>query len=980
MRNIPLSGISYRALAFASLLFCAPAIAADEKPVTSGLALPDTNVLAPPAISQPQPDHADSQPDFPQDTSDLKADPRIIYGKLDNGLRYGVMRNDTPKDTAALRMRIDTGSLNETDAQRGLAHFLEHMAFNGSQNVPEGEMIKRLERLGLSFGADTNASTGFEQTIYQLNLPKTDEEIVDEAFFLMRETASNLTLGGEAIERERGVIASEKRARDSKSFRAFVSRIAFFTEGSGLADRLPIGIDETIATMPRAEFVKYYRGYYHPENTFISFVGDVDTSAAIAKITEYFGDWKADDARRKPITRKPATITPGKVGFHRDDGLSTALTIAALRPYTGEIDSRETRRVRLLRSLGAGMINRRMRRQVEQGTAPYLSAGTSRYVMEDIVDGMVVSIRTAPENWEKSLAAADADMRQALQYGFAQSELDEQIANRRRALQTAIERQNSVPTTQYAERIIAHFDDDRVLTSPSDNLAAFEAAIGAITLADIEAQLRADWQNYDAPAIYLESENDIPDAEAKIKQAFSAARQQTVAAPVYADKQDFRYTEFGDPGAVVQDRYVEEADAHLVKFANNVRLNFKRTDFDEGTIYLRVQVGDGFVSMPGKDDALRRLASNLIDNSGVEGHSRDALATIFAGKRVSSEVRINQDSDAFEIWGVTDRASLADQMNLLTAHVTAPAFTNEADERYRRQLRAWYPTHDASPNGIVRKELPRLVRSGDGRYGYDSLEGLLAPTIGDVRSWAAPQLANGLIEITIVGDVDKATVIEQVARTFGALEKRPDAKGDYPAARMLRFPKGREEAFRYYHRGNDDQAIVRVYWPASDASDPADKYRMSVLRAIFRNRLTEVLREEMGATYSPGAGAFSNDLFAGYGYIFAHVTVEPDQADTVRDAVLQVGGELAKGGIAKDMFDRALQPIVKDLESVLENNAYWNNVLRDAQTGGNGLTNFRLREKTYRGMTLSDINNIAKTSFNRADAISAFVLPKPKAE
>ena len=252
---------------------------------------------SPVAAQDVQVEETATGPDFAHDASDLEHDPRAIYGTLPNGLRYAVMRNSTPSEVAAIRMRIDTGSWNETEEQRGIAHFLEHMAFNGSKNVPEGEMIKRLERHGLAFGADTNASTGFDQTVYKLNLPTVDEAVIDEALFLMRETASNLTLDAEAIDRERGVIASEKSARDSVSFRSLIDNIGFFTEGSGRIDRLPIGADETIATMPRSEFVRYYQDFYRPENTFIVFVGDIDPQVAIAKIEQNFADYSTKITR-----------------------------------------------------------------------------------------------------------------------------------------------------------------------------------------------------------------------------------------------------------------------------------------------------------------------------------------------------------------------------------------------------------------------------------------------------------------------------------------------------------------------------------------------------------------------------------------------------------------------------------------------------------------------------------------------------------
>jgi len=184
----------------------------------------------------------------------LPVDSEITYGELPNGLRYAVRENDTPTKTATLLMRIDTGSINETNETRGLAHFLEHMAFNGSENIPEGEMTKRLERFGLAFGADTNASTSFYETTYQLELPDVTEEMLDVTLGIMRETAERLSLDPEAIENERGVIQAERRTRSNPSFKAFLDQLDFYTGHTILPDRLPIGTEATIDTVTPEQF------------------------------------------------------------------------------------------------------------------------------------------------------------------------------------------------------------------------------------------------------------------------------------------------------------------------------------------------------------------------------------------------------------------------------------------------------------------------------------------------------------------------------------------------------------------------------------------------------------------------------------------------------------------------------------------------------------------------------------------------------
>ncbi len=926
---------------------------------------------------------ADDAP-FIHDVSDLEADPRVVYGRLDNGLRYAVMRNDTPSDAAAIRMRIATGSLNETDAQRGLAHFLEHMAFNGSENVPEGEMVKRLERHGLAFGADTNASTGFDQTTYKLNLPSVDEDVLDEAFFLMRETADKLLLDSDAIERERGVIASEKRARDSIEFRLFVDRLGFLTQGSGLIDRLPIGVDETIATMPREEFVRFYRGYYRPENAFIVFVGDIETDDAIARIEEYFGDWQPAGEALADSPRTLAAVPPGSVKTYHADGLMTFITLATFRQFEAQLDSAATRRERLIVSLGARIFNARMRRNVENGSARYLSGTAGRFRQYEVVDGMTLRLRTSPDDWQDALTDGEQALRQALEFGFTQQELDEQVAIAVRAQETAVEQANTRKTYasgfgySYVDALVGAFADERVFTSPQSGLDRLNAVVADLTLDEVNQAFQEAWSGSENPAIYFVSSEPLENAEVALGDVLERSRQIAVTQPEERSAATFAYTDFGPPGEVVSEEYVEDADAHLIRFANNVRLNFKQTDFEDGTINVRVRVGGGFMSMPRKDEGLRRLGLNLLSRSGVEGHTEDDLRTLFAGRRVFTRTRTLIDNDAFEVLGSTGIEDLPAQLNIVTARVSAPAFREEVAEQYFRSMRAWYPTHDASPGSVADKYLPRLVRSGDRRYGYDDLENFLAPTVAQVRDWIEPQLRNGLIEITIVGDVEKDVVVQEVARTLGALPERADQKADFGPNSDLAFPEGSETPARFFHRGAEEQALVDVYWPAPDASDPADAYRMRLLRSLFRNRLTEVLREEMGSTYSPGAGVFSSRLFEGYGYILARVTTTPDDVDIVREGIMRVAEEMASQGADEDAFQRAVTPLIEDIDATLESNGFWLATLGNAQTGGYGLASFRAQEATYRAASADEINALARQVFSQNErSVSAYILPAP---
>ena len=240
-----------------------------------------------PALAQVQP----PKPLWAHEASDIAPDPAVRFGALANGMRYALLKNQLPPGAVSIRLSFDFGSLHEAENEKGLAHFIEHMAFNGSKNVPEGEMVKILERLGLAFGADTNASTSQKFTTYMLELPNASETLIDESLFLLRETSSELSFNAEAIERERGVVLSEWRRGDNFQKRRNEQQLEFLLPGAYAASRMPIGDPKVLETATRETMVGLYQRFYRPERATLMIVGDFDVDAIEKKIAAKFSDW-----------------------------------------------------------------------------------------------------------------------------------------------------------------------------------------------------------------------------------------------------------------------------------------------------------------------------------------------------------------------------------------------------------------------------------------------------------------------------------------------------------------------------------------------------------------------------------------------------------------------------------------------------------------------------------------------------------------
>jgi len=912
--------------------------------------------------------------DFAHQASDIKPDPGVVYGKLPNGVRYAVMHNETPTKTAALRMRFATGSLNETEDQRGLAHFLEHMAFNGSKNIPEGEMVKRLERSGLAFGADTNAYTSFDQTVYMLNLPDVSEDMINETLMIMRETAENLTLDQDAIERERGVVQSEKRRQDSPGVRASLDKFKFFARGSRLFSRLPIGSDETLKSMNADLFLDYYQGFYRPENTFVVLVGDIETDYASAKIAEYFSDWQAvgDVGDSKDAGTSPPR--PSEVGYFTDPEIQTNITLATIKPYEHFEDNIATRKRGFVEGLGNRILNRRISALAQKADAVFLSGGVGISAPFKTMEQASLSMSSRPKNWKKALAVGEQELRKVIEFGFTQAELDEQLANSRKSMEVAVQTSATRRTKSLASGILGGFAGESVFSHPSSSLERFSVYGEDISLDAVWSAFKEQWSALDTPLLYLQTSEVLENPQAEIRAAYDASLAVPISANAEKDMGKFAYTNFGTPGKVLSESRIDDVGADLIRFENNVMLNFKHTEFAKDSISITVRIGDGLLSMPSKDAALQYLASNVMSAGGLEAHSADDVRTLMAGKVVG--VSFSFGTKYFYLSGSTVPSDLTDEFNTMAAFLTAPGYRPEARARYNKYIESWYPTLDSTPDGVASRDVARLLHSGDLRYGIPTQAELLAPATTDIQNWLTPYLQSGQMEITVVGDIDKETIIAQVARTFGALKKRNTHLGDYPDMTKIIFPKGRRKPVTLRHSGDDNRALLQVFWPAPDGTDIMVTRRLGVLRSIFSNRLTDIIREDESAAYSPSAGRSGSRYYENYGYMSASLGLKPEKVEAMIIVLDEIAADFQTGNISDDEFLRAIKPTLESLDTSLESNAYWGQVISTAQTDTWGVDNFRSREEAYQSMTLDDIKPLAAQIFKAKNAYRVQILPQ----
>lgn len=887
---------------------------------TSALALSAAAIT--PALAQTAPSDA-----WAQSTSDIPADSNVRFGVLPNGMRYAVLRNATPPGQASFRLRIDAGSLMENDNQLGLAHFMEHMAFNGTTNVPENDLLRILERLGLAFGADTNASTGWDQTVYMLELPRTNDETVDTAMHIMHEQVAEALMAADAVDAERGVIAGEERLRNTPGLRSFKAQLALLAPGQRIADRFPIGDLDIIRTAPRERFVEFYNAYYRPSRATFIAVGDFDVDVMERKIIAEFSGWqpRAADGPEPDL----GTVAPRQpeTRILVEPGIQSSIQLNWTKAPDTDPDTVAERRETLIRNLGIAVLNRRLGEISRGDNPPFSSAGGSQFTLFNSLDIASVSANFNPGEWKPALEAMEREQRRLVQYGVSEAELQREITANRTALENAVAGAATRRTPGLAEGLVAASSGESVFSSPQTNLDLFNAAVEGLTAAQVNEAIKPVFEGQ-GPLMLVVTPVEIEDGEAAVTAALAASRQTPVSAPAAAAALDWPYAGFGTPGVVATRTELSDVGATVVTFSNGVRLTVKPTEFRDEQILVTVRTGIGERGLPTDRASVQALAPLVFAQGGLGKLTADEMSRVLNGRTYSAGFGV--DGDAYQLSGGTRPQDFALEMQVLTAYLTDPGVRPAPFQ----QIKAFFPQiiaqQMATPGGAFGLGAAGLLASGDKRQSLPSAEEVAAFSNDTLKSEIISGLSQGPIDVVIVGDVTVEDAIVQVAATLGALPARGPAPAGLPGSDQLRFPAGTAEPVRLQHTGPAEQALGYIAWPTTDQiGDRTEARVVGILGDVLRLRVLDEIREKQALAYAPTAGTSSSDIYEGYGSIFITAQTAYESLPAYYAAIDAIVASLRDTPITEDELNRARLPTIESIRRSQASNEYWLTQLED---------------------------------------------------
>jgi zinc protease len=926
-------------------------------------------LVAGPALAQSAPPRGDS--DWLYRGSDIARDPGWTFGTLPNGLRYAVRRNALPAGQVSIRVRIDAGSLHEADNERGWAHFLEHMLFRGTRNYPDRRAREIWQQLGASFGSDSNARTDATNTVFVLNLPHAARAALDTSLAVLAEMMADANIEPAAVAAERPVVLAEKARQSELGVRITEISQRLFYAGLLYARRDTIGTEETLNAATPAGLTAFYRRWYRPERTTIVMVGDADPAMMEELIRNRFGGWRGQGPAPAEPDYGAIAEVPQPVAGLAYPGTPTGVNLVWLRPYEALPHTMARERLFLEEGLAAQIINRRLEAHA-RGSSAFIGGGVGTSRSRSIANATSLSLYARDGDWRGSLTEAYAIIGDALRAPPSREEIERELRNIRTAVAAAVQGEATVQSQVRAEQLVGAVDNASVLASAQTVLDNFEAHAPLMTPARIGAAMQALFTG-SGPRMLVVTPTPVAGGDAALAEGLAAAR---AAAPAVRTAE--RGVSFADlprpgrPGRVVSRRRIEDMDIIIVTFANGSTLTFKHTDYDRGSVQVRLRFGAGVSGLAPDRRSLGWLAG-LVAPSGLANLDLSGMERLLTGRRMGLSFAI--DETAFALGGQTSAADLPDQLRLLTLKLTHPRWDRTLLERFRGAAVESFDLHFSSAAARAARELGGVIRPDDERWRPIGKAEMEAATVERFRDFYAPYLAQGPVHAIIVGDVGIEAAIEAMRRTVAALPSRPEPRIP-PGAGILRPPAPNEAPRTFTHRGDPNQAYALIGWSTLGGIAHIRERRALALAAnMFETRLFDRLREQEGATYAPDATHLAADSFAEWGVLYAAAEIRPASAATFFRIAREIIADLAARPVLPDEFERAVNPVLSGIERRLATNAYWIDAIEDWHRDPRAIDNVRTYLADYRAMTPEDVRRAVATYVTDAGDWSMLVLP-----
>ena len=900
----------------------------------------------------------------------LTPDPAVTWGRLENGFRYALLPHAGVPGRVTMQWVVLAGSLDEGPAERGIAHYVEHLAFGGTANFPADRMVDLFQRLGVEYGSDVNAITTFDHTAYRLDFRENDAALLGEGLRLFRDFGDALAFEPVAIERERRVVLAELRNRDTLDGRRQQASLPVVFRGLRFGENHPGGKEELIRGFTREQFIGFHRRNYRPDLTVLVVAGDFTAAALEAEVRAIFGTMAKPSAPPAPRDDGRLDVRSLRAGIFRVGGVGSAsIEVAAVLTPSDKPDSREAHIERQQREFVMTVFARRLRREAA-------GAGASAGYEELLGHGVATAAIDVPAAaWSEGIRAVDGLVRLTLERGLDPADLEEE---RSRELRMAVHAASQLPAADPAalgEELVAAITSHTVFAGPARSLAWRREWLERFTAADAQRVFRGLWP-VDAMAFHLSGGIDLkltPDAVlAEVRKARRAGLPQVMA----RTRRDtpFAVPRFTASTPIVERRELPELRAVLARFGNEVRLNFVPSRGEPGLARAIVRVGTGLLDLPGNKPALKEWGIGSLLASGGSYFRPERFSALVDERLLEFGLDV-ADRDAFTFRGLMATGQLEVFLSLVADFLHAPVINSFVHQDQRMQA-VLNRVAAGAGMGEGMRELTNHLFRGDARFTWGSPLDYVSLSVTDVRRWMEPSLARGYVEVTIAGDVAEPAVVDAVGRTLGALRPRAARKETAAPPRpvALSAPAG---FTRIEFVGEQNMGLVTGTWPVAGASSARDQAALGILAKVLELRVRAEVREKLGLAYAPSARFEPFDGFPDFALLQARIDCAPNDAARVAPVIAAIGATLAARGVTNGEFIGARGILRGQLREAFRDNAFVAGLLMRAQERPEEAEEaVALRAGLVGQISLAEVNAWATRVLSANQCRTAAVVPK----
>ena len=860
----------------------------------------------------------------------IPIDKDVRMGKLDNGLTYYIRHNAWPEQRAEFYIAQRVGAIQENDDQRGLAHFLEHMCFNGTQHFPGNDIVKWCETIGVKFGRDLNAYTSIDQTVYNIsNVPTTREGIIDSCLLILHDWADGLLLEAEEIQKERGVIHEEWRMRTSAEMRMYERDLPRLYPNSKYGYRMPIGLMEIIDNFEPQVLRDYYEKWYRPDNQAIIVVGDFDVNSIEQKIKDLFSPIKMPEnpapvvAEAVPDNADPIFI----VDKDKEMKYSVMMMMFKGDPIPDEIKGNmQYLIIDYLKDAVISMLNDRLGELAQKADCPYLqgSASYGQYMLSKTKDAFSLTILPKEAQSEAAMKAVFNEARRAAEFGFTATEYQRFTQNYISQLDKVYSNKDKRYNNQFCREYVEHYLNNEPIPSLDDYYQVMKQIVPMLPIDAVNGLMKELVSESDSNLVVLsmnqEKDGAVYPTEASLKQAVAEARAQKLEAYVDNVKNEPLITTLPKAGKIVKEVAGKKFDYKELKLSNGATVLLKQTDLKKDQVIITSE-GFGGSSMYGEQDfANIKFFYDAIEASGLGNFSHTELEKALAGKIASASMMLGVDRA--NITGSSTPNDVETMLQLVYLYFTKINKDQDSYDNMMKTQELMLKNKLLEPEAVFSDSLTLTVQNHSKRFAPVSIDDLQKVNYDRILEMAKEQTSNAAAyTFTIIGNFDEATIRPLIEQYLASLPGN---------AKKVKKGKDVEDSFKgsvqnnFRRKMETPKAIAVMIWKNDKMQYSLENIiRSSMVGQILTMIYTEKIREEASAAYSVTAQAgVSRDDYRTTGTVLVYCPMKPEKGDVATKIMDEEVNNLTKA-VDAEKLAKVKEYMLKAVDDQAKTNNYW---------------------------------------------------------